>query len=123
MKNVLIIEPNRVLGQAYVKSLLLSGLNPQLTGDAQQAIDFADSLTPDLVLMELQLANHSGIEFLHEFRSYPEWQQTPVIVNTVIPSQKFNYSRQYLEQLGIRKILYKPTASLQQIIREIRELL
>jgi CheY-like chemotaxis protein len=123
MKNVLIIEPNRLLGRTYVKSLELSGLGAALAVDAQEAIDCADSQAPDVVLMELQLANHNGLEFLHEFRSYAEWRQTPIIINTVIPRQRFNYSGQYLEQLGIKKILYKPTASLQQIIREIRSLL
>lgn len=123
MKNVLIIEPNRLLGHTYVKSLQLAGLEARLVGDAQEAIDYADTKNPDLVLIELQLANHSGLEFLHEFRSYAEWQKVPVIVNTVIPKQRFNYDPQYLEQLGIKKVIYKPTASLQQIIREIRALL
>lgn len=123
MKNVLIIEPNRLLGQTYVKSLHLTGLEARLAADAQEAIDYADTQRPDLVLIELQLANHSGLEFLHEFRSYAEWQNIPVIINTVIPQQRFNYSPQYLEQLGIKKIIYKPSASLQQIIREIRALI
>ena len=33
------------------------------------------SVKPAIVMLELQLVEHSGIEFLYEFRSYPEWQR------------------------------------------------
>lgn len=123
MKHVLIIEPNRLLSDSYRQSLELIGLKTSVASGAQEAIDCADNQMPDIVLLELQLADHSGLEFLHEFRSYADWQQIPVIVNSNIPAHRVSQNRQYLQQLGIRKVLYKPTASLKEIIREVRVLI
>lgn len=123
MNNVLIIEPNRILAKTYAESLEHVGFKSHMASGAQEAIDCADLNTPDLVLLELQLADHSGLEFLYEFRSYAEWRDIPVIINTNIPGQRITQNRQHLDKLGIRKVLYKPRASLNDIIREIRALI
>lgn len=49
---------------------------------AQQAVFLADEHKPDVVVLEPQMARHNGIEFLYEFKSYPEWQRIPVILLT-----------------------------------------
>jgi CheY-like chemotaxis protein len=74
---------------------------------AENAIHAADIHAPDLVVLELQLVGHSGVEFLYEFRSYPEWQEVPVIVHT---SLGYNELKQYdaaLSQLAVAVCLHK----------------
>ncbi|HEX7368327.1 MAG TPA: hypothetical protein VF261_01570, partial [Candidatus Saccharimonadales bacterium] len=81
-----------------------------------------DAAAPDLVILEMQLVSHSGVEFLYEFRSYPEWQRVPVLVHSVVPPGEFQGSRQLLcEHLGVERYLYKPRTSLAKLLRTVDE--
>lgn len=81
----------------------------------------ADTARPDAVIMELQLTGHNGLEFLHEFRSYPEWQDIPIVLLTNVPPGEFAGGRAALmRQLGIRGYLYKPQADLRQLLCVVR---
>ena len=122
MANVLLIEPNTVLATMYTQALLHAGHSVAHATGAQSAVDAADRQLPDVVILELQLPNHSGIEFLHEFRSYAEWQTVPVIVNTALPPAHMARASEPLRRdLGVLEILYKPRTSLQDILRVARE--
>lgn len=122
MARILLIEPDRVLADSYVEALIHAGHEVQAAGGAQAAIMSADAIQPDLVILELQLVEHSGIEFLYEFRSYPDWQATPVLLQTNVPRSEFGGSWQLLsEELGVADYLYKPATSLGQLITAARE--
>lgn len=122
MSNVLLLEPNTVLAQTYTAALEHAGHSVVHVTGAQVAINAADKLTPDIVILELQLPRHSGIEFLHEFRSYPEWSGIPVIVSTMLaPHQVAPVSHALKRDLGVGAILYKPRTTLHDIVRLIRE--
>lgn len=117
---VLIIEPDKILAQTYAIALHAAGHQPVCCTNAQQAIFAADAQTPDVVLLELQLVRHSGIEFLYEFRSYSEWQNIPVIIHSQVPPTEFidNYDM-LKEELGVVDYLYKPHTSLTKLAAHI----
>ena len=122
MARILLIEPDRLLGVTYAQALTAAGHSPKLATTAQQAIHAADASMPDLIILELQLIEHSGIEFLYELRSYRDWQDTPVIIQTQVPPGEFNASRQILqEQFGVKVYLYKPHSSLRDLIGHVNE--
>lgn len=120
--HVLLLEPNSLLAQTYTRAFMHGGFTIAHAAGAQTAIDAADKQCPHIVVLELQLPAHSGIEFLHEFRSYPEWQQVPVVVHTLLPlSQTAGVAEGLRRDLGVRAILYKPRTSLQQLLSAVRE--
>lgn len=122
MKTILYIEPNTVLAKLYKRGLEQEGYKVVCVAGAQAGIDAADEHAPDLVILELQLSKHSGLEFLHEFRSYPEWAAVPVIVNTVITPSRFAGKYEPLQRdLGIAAVLYKPKASLTELLNAVRK--
>ncbi|HSX31781.1 MAG TPA: response regulator [Candidatus Saccharimonadales bacterium] len=123
MAYVLLIEPNTVLAQAYTQAMQFAGYRVGHCTSAQAAISEADKQVPDVVILELQLPVHNGIEFLQEFRSYPEWKHVPVIVNTVIAPSRFadGASAALKRDLGVETIVYKPRTSLQDLLRAVRE--
>jgi DNA-binding response OmpR family regulator len=124
MAQILLIEPDRVLAESYVQALMHAGHEVQAAGSAQAAIMSADVIRPDLVILELQLVEHSGIEFLYEFRSYPEWQAVPVIVQSQVPPAEFAGSWQLLQdELGVRAYLYKPRTALVQLLSDVNKYL
>ena len=120
MANVLLIEPDRILAETYAQAILSAGHKVAVAPGAQSGILVADRLQPDIVVLELQLVEHSGIEFLYEFRSYPDWQAVPVIIQTQVPPREFNASTELLRnELGVREYLYKPHTDLRQLLKAI----
>jgi len=115
--NVLIVEPDGLLGSIYQKVLESAGHRVVWSTGAQGAITLADVTTPDVVVLELQLRGHSGIEFLYEFRSYPEWQAIPIILHTFVPRQALTLPA----QLNVPLHLYKPTTKLTSLVHAVSE--
>jgi DNA-binding response OmpR family regulator len=119
---ILLIEPDRLLARIYFDALVAAGHKVQICATAQAGIFCADDIKPDIVLLELQLVAHSGIEFLYEFRSYPDWQDIPVIVTTNVPAGEFAGSWKLLrDQLAVSQYLYKPLTSLQRLLRTVND--
>ena len=120
MAKLLLIEPDRVLADTYRRALQAVGHSVVMCASAQSAIFAADEITPDLVILELQLIGHSGIEFLYEFRSYSEWQSIPIIINSQVPPAEFSDSWAILKQeLQIEGFLYKPATTLKSLLRSV----
>jgi DNA-binding response OmpR family regulator len=120
MARVLLIEPDRVLARIYGEYLRQAGHQTLIAATAQSAIHAADDVQPDIVVLEIQLVAHSGIEFLYEFRSYTDWQNIPVIVLSNVPPAEFNQSAEMLRhELGVQSYRYKPHTSLKQLLQSI----
>lgn len=120
MANILLLEPDYSLARAYKSALESAGHGVLVSASAQTAVDAADEVRPDVVIMELQLIAHSGIEFLYEFRSYVDWQDIPVIVLSKVPPAEFNQcGRTMREQLGVSAYCYKPQTDLKQLLHVV----
>lgn len=118
---ILLIESDTKLAAIYNQSLTAAGYEVRCSQHAQQAIHAADSFTPDVVLLELQLVGHNGIEFMYEFRSYAEWKTIPIVLLTLVAPHSLGITKELLDQLGIVDVLYKPAANLRQISRAVEE--
>jgi DNA-binding response OmpR family regulator len=118
---ILLIEPDRILAETYRQALAGRRRQVICCASAQAGIISADQHRPDLVILELQLIEHSGIEFLYEFRSYADWQTIPVLIHTHVPPAEFNDNRQLMHQLNISAYLYKPQTSLRDLKAQAEE--
>lgn len=123
MARILLVEPDYVLARIYAMALQRAGHKVRVVADAQAAIDRADRLTPDVVVLELQLAGHNGIEFLYEFRSYSEWQAVPVIINSGVAPGEIQSVPGAWEQLGIAAYHYKPRSNLRALLASVEQVL
>lgn len=118
-QRILFIEPDKVLGKVYSDYFRSLGYDVILEMHAQDAIYAADVQKPDIVILELQLAQHNGIEFLQEFRTYPEWSEIPLIVHTLVPPDRCQLDSFTCRDFGICHVLYKPATSLSKLRRVI----
>ena len=76
---VLVVEDSRVVS-AYVLTILKQTPTFSvvgLTGDGQQAIDMAERLAPDVILMDLHLDTLDGIEAIRQIMAL---RPTPIVV-------------------------------------------
>ena len=119
---ILLVEPDVLLAQTYTGALEHAGHEVNVAGTAQTAIHAADDTTPDLVVLEMQLVSHSGIEFLYEFRSYDDWRDVPVLALSQVPPGEFMGTWELLQsELGVRKYLYKPRTTLAKLLKTVDE--
>ncbi len=117
---ILLIEPDRIFARTIQKALESNGFKVKVFHCGQDALIAANTTTPSLVVCEVQLVGHSGIEFLYELRSYSDWQNIPVIINSIVPPSEFVDCRQGLSRdLAVAAYLYKPHTSLKQLIKTI----
>ena len=122
MSKVLVVEPDAVLAKIYSQAIMASGHQVMTASNAQTAIDAADKLMPEVVVLEMQLAGHNGLEFLYEFRSYTDWQKVPVIVHSMVPPSQFIAAAGPMAHLNIAGYFYKPQISLSKLIGAVERL-
>jgi CheY-like chemotaxis protein len=119
MPQVLLVEPDVILGRTYRDALEASGHKVAWCRSAQSAIASTDKLVPDLVVLELQLPVHNGIEFLYEFRSYHDLRPIPVVVLSQVQPAQRAISNVLWDQLSIVAYHYKPFTRLADLARTI----
>ena len=119
MTRVLLIEPDTYLARLYTEALKQTGYKVDMASGAQMAITMADHNTPDLVILEIQLAQHNGLEFLYEFRSYKEWQNVPVLLHTLVPPADFSENIVLWNEIELAGYLYKSRTNLGQLLRSV----
>jgi len=116
--HLLLIEPDRLTAEAIIDFLQSNGNTIKWAQGAEQAIAAIDNQVPGVVITELALGAHSGIEFLHEFKSYAEWSDIPIIVFTV----DYFAGPANLLKLGASAYLYKPKTPLTLLLQTINNL-
>lgn len=119
--NILLVEPDRILGEAASAALEAFGYKVAWKRGAQTALDSLDETIPELIILELQLGIHNGIEFLYEVASYPEWQHIPVIVYTINPKAQDKIFAQSFAQLRVEAVLYKPHTTISQLVKAVKQ--
>lgn len=108
-----------MLGGAICSALEKAGHEVTRKRSAQAALDALESSMPDVIVLEIQLGLHNGIEFLFEIRSYPEWQNIPVVVHTLNSKALNDEYQAAFSSLGVVSVLYKPRCTTQQLLRSI----
>lgn len=122
MASILLIENDKILAQNTEQILKSHGHAVDWQVNGQEAVISADLNRPNLVIIDLQLSLHSGIEFLYEFRSYVDWQNIPVIVVSDIPPEDLGLAAGW-EHLDVKTYFHKPTYSLSELAQQVDELL
>lgn len=118
--HILLIEPDIVQASTYSEALVRQGHTVDHALGAQSAVHMADSHRPDAVVLELQLPHHNGIDFLYEFRSYPEWLTIPLLVFTFVSPAELAQATTLTQDLGVVRILYKPETSLERLCSAVQ---
>jgi DNA-binding response OmpR family regulator len=120
---ILILETDKLLAENIGNCLATAGYQIDWQVDPQEAIISVDVQSVDLVIMDVILASRSGIEFLYEFRSYPDWVNVPIIIYSSVPAREVGDSVVGFEQINIKHYLYKPSTPVAQLIRSVDTIL
>lgn len=112
---VLIVEPSKDLAQVISESFATKGAITDVAYTAQGGIASADKNKPDIVILELLISEHNGLEFIHEFKSYQDWFDVPIIIYSDLSSEELGRAVGWTTDMNIIKHFYKPTVTLEEL--------
>jgi len=90
MKIVLVIEDEENLLDLYVSELTEAGYDVRRATTGREAIEAVKKRRPDLVILDILLADMQGLELLEEIKSINK--EIPVIINSAYTIYKSDFS-------------------------------
>ncbi|HSX24247.1 MAG TPA: response regulator [Candidatus Saccharimonadales bacterium] len=75
MANILIVEDEKVLRDAYKLTLERDGHSIRLAANGKEALEAATAEQPDIILLDILMPEMNGLEFLEKYdvlRNHPE---------------------------------------------------
>ena len=115
-KAILAIDDNVTQLKIFEK-LLSSRYELALVKSASEALILLDARSFDLILLDVEMPNISGFEFLHEIRKNPKCMSTPVIIVTSHSDKEF---QAHAKNSSASDVLIKPVDS-EHLVRVIEK--
>jgi len=81
-KRILVVEDNELNMKLLNDVLEAHGYNVLTTGEGAVAVAWAHQYRPDLILMDLQLPDMSGLEVTRQLKADAETREIPIIAVT-----------------------------------------
>ena len=116
-RKVLIVEDNELNMKLFNDLLTAHGYDTLQTGDGMEALTLARRHHPDLILMDIQLPEISGLEITRRIKEDEELQPIPVIAITAFAMKG---DRERIRGGGCEDYIAKPisiTAFMQTVRR------
>lgn len=122
MAHILLIEDDPWLRDLYGGGLdQLRDITVAYANSADSGLEVLDSNKIDLVVLDIFLDAHNGIEFLHEVASYNDTQKIPVIILSAVLEHDFGMSPERWQEYGVVKYLYKPNTKPADLRSEVQK--
>ena len=121
---VLLVEDDPWLAELYKDALETDqGCYVFWAPTAERALEHLDK-NPDinLILLDMFLPEHNGIEFLHEVASYTDINTKPVVVLSSVYRHDFKMSIERWRNYGVVEYLYKPATKPEQLLSTVKKL-
>ena len=119
MAKILCVEDNEDNLFMLQRRLTRAGFEVTITRDGAQSVEWAKTLLPDLIVMDLNLPALDGREATRRLKNQPETKHIPIIVLTADSAQK---SRAEALAAGCDEFELKPI-DFQGLVGKIRSLL
>jgi CheY-like chemotaxis protein len=88
MTKILCVEDSEDSLFALHKRLGLAGFEVKVATNGAEAVDWAKTLVPDLIVMDLRLPGLDGWEATRRLKGQPETKHIPIVVVTADTSDK-----------------------------------
>jgi len=120
MKKILIIEDDETLREALKISLTTEGFNVNQATDGEEGLQKIKSEKPDLILLDLVLPKKDGYHILYELQKKKWFENTPIIVLTVIDS---DISKAETLSYGAIDYVIKSNLTIKEVIFKVKKVL
>ena len=105
MAKILIVEDNALNIKLFCDLLAAHGHEPEAVTDSRFALDAARSLSPDLVITDIQLPHVSGLELIRLMREDAKLADVPIMAVTAYSAQG---DEERIREAGAQAYVSKP---------------
>lgn len=122
MKQILLVEDDAWLAELYQDIFQqIAGVAVRWARDTETALELLNQKPVDLIVLDMFLPRHNGIEFLHEIASYTDTSRVPVVVLSAVHEHDFAMSPDRWRQYGVVEYLYKPKVKPQTLAAAVKK--
>ncbi len=120
---ILLVEDDVWLAELYRDILqTIDGCKVLHAPNAEAALAHIDTHSrPDLIILDMFLPQHNGIELLHELASYDDSGKVPVVILSSVPSRDFGMSDERWRQYGVQRYLDKSKTKPQDLVVAVKK--
>jgi two-component system cell cycle response regulator DivK len=118
-KRILVVEDNDLNRKLFCDVLRANGFEVEPLADGERALDTARQLSPDLIIMDIQLPHVSGVELIEQAKRDLHLQAIPVLAVTAYAAKG---DEEKIRAAGAAGYLAKPV-SIMPFMTAVRELL
>lgn len=118
--NILIIEDDLALNQAYVTILSTAGYDVRSAFDGVAALDMTKQQDPDIIFLDLRMPTLDGIGFLKAYNPKEQHKNVQIVVFSNYDLQK-DIDEAY--DLGAQRYVLKAWASPKELIKIVEDVM
>lgn len=123
-QRILLVEDDAWLKELYSDAIKKDASTELvLVSTAEEALNAIDSQKIDLIVLDMFLPEHNGIELLHEIASYEDSSRIPVIILSAVHERDFALKKERWHHYGIKKYLYKPAYKPHEVAECVHKIL
>lgn len=120
MSNILVVEDDTFLANAYRVKLTKSGFTIRIALDGDEVFTILAQFTPDVIILDLMIPKKDGFEVLKLLKADDRWKNIPLIVASNL-GQEEDVDRAM--KMGANDYIIKSDLSLNDLITKIRSYL
>lgn len=121
--HILLVEDDVWLADLYKTALVQTGgfkvTHARSADAALTALDENQDIC--LIILDMYLPAHNGIEFLHEMGSYADLGSIPVFILSSVYKHDFGMSEERWRHYGVVNYLYKPQTKPQDLLTAVKK--
>lgn len=118
--NILVVEDEKTLNEAYEMILSKAGYKVSVAHDGTEALEMTKAFEPDVILLDLRMPRMNGLEFLEKYDLTRDHPKVKVIVFSNLDTQK-DIDEAY--ELGAHRYILKAWASPKELLQLIEDTL
>lgn len=118
MTKIAIIEDDQAISQMYRFKFEAEGYDVETAENGRLGLELAESMKPDIILLDLMMPEMTGDEMLEKLRAQPWGQKVKVIILTNVGEQEIPPK---LKELGVSGVILKANMTPRQVAELVKK--
>ncbi len=120
-KRIVVVDDDQQLADLIREFLSEEGYAVEICSQGEQAFGFIQARLPDLIILDVRMAEIGGLGVLYLLSTNPQTRAIPVLMCTAVSAGEMEPWQEVLDQKGV-PILYKPF-ELAQLVAQVEAMI
>ncbi len=118
MTKIAIIEDDAAISQMYLMKFQAEGYEVETAENGQLGLELAETMRPDIILLDLMMPEMNGDEMLEKLRASDWGKNTKVIILTNMGEQEIPPK---IKELGVLTVIAKADMTPRQVAELVKK--